>query len=115
MAEVERVLWRYLGLFGEVSCGRLHRVGAWSAEVEEELRVPDLLVCSGQNLGCHEVSEVMTQVSSSSCWAVRSAYFTAFHRHSKNSRGTRQSTAGLIPHTRNPPIRGLSRRFRREV
>ena len=33
----------------------------------------------------------MPATSLSSCWAARSAHFTAFPRHSKNSRGTRQS------------------------
>ena len=41
--------------------------------------------------------------------------FYGISHHKKNSKGTRQLTAGLIAHTTNPPLGGLSRGVRREL
>ena len=75
-----------LSCLREVSCGLLRNVGACtvgSGEASERGSWP-LVKHRGK-------VSFMSATSLSSCWAARSAYFTGFLRHSKNSRGTRQS------------------------
>ena len=74
--------------------------------------VASWLVCPERILERSVARRLMARFAWSSCWAVRSAYFTAFHRHRKNSTGTYQSTADLIAYTTNPPLGGLSRGLR---
>ena len=109
-----------LSCLREVSCSLLRNVGACTVGVGQS-RFSTGWSCRYLLLECHAISgeasergswplvkhrgkvSIMPATSLSSCWAARSAYFTAFPRHSKNSRGTRRS---LRASSRTKEVRG---------